>query len=194
MRGALMSREQRCQVSAEDLERYAMGKMSAEETERIEEHLLVCEPCRDRLEETREFTAAMQSASAEVRRRDRGRKAVPVVATAAGIVVAICVALLLWPGSRQAPFAVNLVATRGAADVRIPAGRPLEIHPDLTGLVSSSTYHLEIVDRGGKRVWSGDLSPPADRAMVPGRRAGSYFLRVYAADGNLLREFALEIQ
>src|SRR5215471_12060191 len=133
MRGAVMSREQRCQVTADDLERYAMGKTSAEETEQIEEHLLICESCRDRLEETREFTAAMQSASAKVRLQDR-RKAVPMIATAAGIVVAICVAFLLWPGSRQAPFALNLIATRGAGEVRIPAGRPLEIHPDLTGL------------------------------------------------------------
>src|SRR5215470_2315507 len=98
MRGAVMSREQRCQVTADDLERYAMGKTSAEETDQIEDHLLICESCRDRLEETREFTAAMQSASAEIRRRGFGRKAAPLIATAAGIVVTVCVALLLWPG------------------------------------------------------------------------------------------------
>jgi hypothetical protein len=189
-----MSREQRCQVTADDLERYAMGKMSAEETDRIEDHLLICESCRDRLEETREFTVAMQSASAEIRRKGFGRKAAPLIATAAGIVVTVCAALILWPGSRQAPFALNLIATRGAADIRIPAGRTLDIHPDLTGLTASPRYLLEVVDRDGKRVWSGDLSPPADRATVPGRRAGSYFLRVLAADGKLLREYALEIQ
>jgi hypothetical protein len=189
-----MSREQRCQVTADDLERYAMGKTSAEETDRIEDHLLICESCRDRLEETREFTAAMQGASAAMRRKGFGRKAVPLIATAAGIVVTVCVALLLWPGGRQAPFALNLIATRGAADMRIPAGRALDIHPDLTGLPASPTYHLEMVDRDGAQVWRGDLPPPAERATVPGRRAGSYFLRVLAADGKLLREFALEIQ
>ena len=37
------------------LERYAMGKLSNQESEPLEEHLLVCVPCQQRLAELDEF-------------------------------------------------------------------------------------------------------------------------------------------
>ena len=42
-------RDIHCHADAEDLESYSMGASSVEETARIEEHLLICEDCRDRL-------------------------------------------------------------------------------------------------------------------------------------------------
>lgn len=37
-------------LSEDDIERYAMGKMPEPETASAEEHLLVCQQCRDELE------------------------------------------------------------------------------------------------------------------------------------------------
>jgi hypothetical protein len=50
------------------LERYAMRSPPAPESERLEEHLLVCAGCQDRLTATDQYVAAMRSAAAAIRR------------------------------------------------------------------------------------------------------------------------------
>ena len=49
-------------VSEDDLERYAMRTLPAPEVESLEEHLLICSACRDRLESTDQYVAAMKAA------------------------------------------------------------------------------------------------------------------------------------
>ena len=44
------------------LERNAMRTLPAPESERLEEHLLICSACRDRLESTDQYVAAMRAA------------------------------------------------------------------------------------------------------------------------------------
>jgi hypothetical protein len=44
------------------LERYSMRTLPRPEVESLEEHLLICQPCRDRLKATDEFGAAMKAA------------------------------------------------------------------------------------------------------------------------------------
>jgi anti-sigma factor RsiW len=55
-------------VSEDDLERYAMRTLPAPEVETLEEHLLNCSACRDRLTEADEYVAAMRSAAAKIRK------------------------------------------------------------------------------------------------------------------------------
>jgi anti-sigma factor RsiW len=59
-------------VTEDDLERYAMRTLSAPESDHLEEHVLICQSCRDRLESTDEFVAAMRSAAARIRRGGTG--------------------------------------------------------------------------------------------------------------------------
>jgi hypothetical protein len=143
----------------------------------------------------------MSSAARELRRRD-----VPVrsgwnlmrvfrlVAVAAGIVVVAGFAVR-WFGSQPAEIAVNLVATRAnGAESIAPAGAPLRLHPDLTGLAPGPLYRMEVVDRNGARVWRGELIPPQESVAVARQGAGTYFVRIFTASGDLLREYGLEIR
>jgi uncharacterized protein with PIN domain len=57
-------------VSEDDLENYAMRTLPATEVESLEEHFLICSECRDRLQATDEYVAAMRAA-AQFRGRDR---------------------------------------------------------------------------------------------------------------------------
>ena len=54
-------------ISEEDLELYAMRMAPEADLERVEEHLLTCGECRDRLIETERVIAAFQAAAARIR-------------------------------------------------------------------------------------------------------------------------------
>ena len=60
--------------SDDDLEKYAMGKLPEAEGGPIEEHLLFCELCRERLDDTDEFVAAMKAALAKIRKSGLGEE------------------------------------------------------------------------------------------------------------------------
>ena len=51
-------------ATEDDLERYAMRTLPAPESDRLEEHLLICSACRDRLESTEQYVAAMKAVAA----------------------------------------------------------------------------------------------------------------------------------
>jgi anti-sigma factor RsiW len=52
-------------IPTESLERYAIGNLPATKCASLEEHLLTCDRCRDRLEDWDEFVATMRSAWVE---------------------------------------------------------------------------------------------------------------------------------
>ena len=54
-------------VDADDLERYSLGHSEEAAAARIEEHLLICQPCRDRLTQVDEYVRAMREAAAKLR-------------------------------------------------------------------------------------------------------------------------------
>lgn len=60
----------------EELEDYAMGAHPGEASAELEEHLLTCAECRDRLSETDAYISAMRQGSARLRSEEnvpRGR-------------------------------------------------------------------------------------------------------------------------
>jgi hypothetical protein len=189
-------------LDGEDLERYSMGTSGPEQTACIEEHLLICEGCQDRLRETDDYLLTMRTSAAQVRRNERAAKArewrigswLPALAAAA------CILLLVAGTFRftRPPgpvVAVSLTALRGSSvGGSAPAARELMLHPDLTGLTESSSYRLEIVDAAGHAVRQTTLVSAQSGIKVPGLRAGLYFVRVYLPEGELLREYGLEIR
>ena len=191
-----------CHVDAEDLERYSMGTSPLEETPLIEEHLLTCDGCRDRLQETDAYLRAMQTSSEQIRRDEKTARRrewripawFPVMVTAAcGIVLVVATPRFIRsPGPAAA---VSLTALRsGGAGNSAPPGRELMLHPDLTGLAEDSSYRLEIVNQTGHTVRQGMLTRAQNGVPVRGLGAGLYFVRVYLPAGDLLREYGLRIQ
>ena len=188
-------------ADAEDLERYSMGASSVEETARIEEHLLICEDCRNHLRATERFVGSVQVAARQSRREEAAGKTrgwtfpvwIPALAVACALIL-LAVAVRVVPRQGTA-VAVSLAALRGNGPGSIgPAGRDLTLRPDLTGLAEAPAYRLEIVDQAGRSVRQATLERMRGDVTVPALGAGLYFVRVYLPAGQLLREFGLRIQ
>ena len=56
----------------DDLERYAMRTLPTPESDHLDEHLLICSACRDRLTATYDYLAAMKAAATKVRDSGKG--------------------------------------------------------------------------------------------------------------------------
>jgi hypothetical protein len=196
---------------AEDaLELYCLGRLEEDAAAGVEEHLLICEACQARALELDSFLRAARSATAELRQEARYREQPsrgwmawlgrPMWAAAAMAAVVIVVGL---PTLRRAtdPVAVELSAFRGGADPTgsgvAPAGRPLTLSLDLTGLDSSECRTIVVVDAEGAKVSEGAAEIVDDKAILRTKRGfsgGQYWVRIFDANGNLLRETGLRTE
>jgi len=191
-------------MDGDEVERYSMGTICETESARFEEHLLVCELCRNRVTETDEQSAALHRAAMHWRRQPR-RESLRVwfpwllPAFSAVCLAGLLVLVGLWLGSRTSAkqaYAVNLISTRGAGiAAQAPKNRPLNLGLEVTGIAVHPSLRVEIVDRQGTAVWEGMADPRDSKAVVsvPGMHDGTYFVRVYAPSGDLLREYGLDI-
>jgi hypothetical protein len=115
---------------------------------------------------------------------------------ALSIAALVLIGVAVWVGHHSnvgaaAPFAVELTAVRGAAPGPVPAGRPLLLELDLTGLSDGQPFAGEVVDAAGNRVARFPVGAPARlRSLAP----GGYFVRIYKNSGELLREYALTVK
>lgn len=195
-------------VHEDELELYAGGRLRNANLESVEEHLLVCESCLDRLESEETYVRAMKVAL--VRDRQAPDSAwqqllrtfatpAPRWAGAMAAVALVAVVTLIPRSLRKSenvePVTVQLEAMKGDAANAVP-DRPLALVLDGRGLPAASDYRLQIVNGRGKAVWQATAVAEHDtlRALVstplgPGR----YFVRVYASSTEL-REFELQIQ
>ncbi len=179
-----------------------MGSSSQEEIALIEEHLLICEGCQDRLRESDDYVLAMRGASEQSRRYERSSKGrewrfpawfPALTAVACCLLLAVIAFRFVRPPGPAVAISLSALRSNGAG-IAAPSGRELILHPDLTGLAENPTYRLEIVDGTGRPVRQGTLVRVHNEIKVPGLGAGLYFVRVYLPAGELLREYGLEIQ
>ena len=188
-----------------EIENYCMGAVSEEDSARYDEHLLICESCRNRVTASDEYVSAMQGAALQSRRQSRRAeirrtffpRLIPIFSAAALLGLIALAAVRPWVRSAGPAVAINLEATRGAGiEARAPAERELLLNLQLAGLPTQSSYRVEAVDRLGKVVWQGVVASQDAKAVasVPRKPAGTYFVRVYGASGELLREYGLELQ
>lgn len=198
-----------CHASEEALERYCLGSCDEQELAALEEHLLVCHVCQDRVLEADSLLRPMRAALAE--KSGQGRAAAggshrshrrwwglfqtrllwfPIL----GLVLLLFV---FWPpfrASSSAPQVVALATFRGldASPAHAPHSTALKLQPDLSGLAGSPRYRIEVVAPDGSIRRRGVLEENGD--FTAGMLArGYYWVRLYDQTGKLLREYALEV-
>ena len=198
---ALMKFGERRHINEEEIEQYSLGTVPKEQLTSLEEHLLICETCQNRVHDADRYTAAMRIAAEEKRNsiatgtRIFGLRLVPAMVGVAAFAIALAGWEVSRPGSGK-PYPVALEATRGEGVLRkAPAGRSLELQLDVATLAAQPSYRVEVVDATGRAVWSGQASAHNSKLTVSTARlrTGYYFIRVYGANGALLREYGLEL-
>ncbi len=204
-------------IEDDELEFYALGRLCESRVEAVEEHVLICESCQDRLAETEAYVQAVRAAAAKLIERptpwwQRWWERLgalrwtpkPVWAAASALVL---LAIIWWGASSLSrtqsdlpPVAVALISVRGedAGIGRAPVGRSLRLEADLTGLEVAGNCTLELVDSEGRPLGRWTVAAKDYRAatvtspLAPGR----YWVRLYAAGRtqDLLREYGFEVR
>lgn len=183
----------------ETLESYALGTLSGKKLVWLEEHLLLCGSCQQRVQKTDEYVSTMRMATAALvkaeTKSDPWTLWRPALAMAAVLLLAVVFVVRRSPVVRTDAVTVNLQALRGPAiSAAAPAGKSLLLSPDVTGVGDGDAYRLEVVTATGAAVWSGQAQGRPVRARVPALRPGAYFVRMYSPAGEALREFGLDVR
>ena len=69
----MMSKPNLPHLAEDTLEMYSMGRLSETEIDNVEDHLLICPVCQDRLTETDQFVHAIRSAARKLELKTRSR-------------------------------------------------------------------------------------------------------------------------
>ena len=175
-------------LAEEALENYALGRFASEaETEAIEEHLLYCIYCQTRQQRMDDYVQAMQAATKTVSAEPNKTKPNAYAALA---IAAAAASIFFIPRVLKTPVAVELAAVRGEANLVAPAGRPLKVKIDLTGLAAGD-YKWELVSSG----LSGAVNPNEPILNFPALAKGQYWVRLREARAEaLVREFSLAVR
>jgi hypothetical protein len=181
----------------EQLELYAMGRLPGSEVAVLEEHLLVCIPCQERLDEVEGFAIAMRQAIAmepAVKERNRWflwlRPQLMWAPAFAAIVLTIV--LYLHPARSLPPLAsLNLASMRGDVP-QVALAQETDL--TLTDAPSQPGIRAEVVDSTGIRVWSGQLGDGRQVKIATQLAPGSYFVRLFDPPGKLLHEYGFNVR
>jgi hypothetical protein len=206
-----MENDTRNHIREERLEAYAMNSLARDEVATLEEHLLFCTTCQDKLEAIERYTQAMKGAAKRIREEEQSQAPVTPGAwgrlkawlhtpapiwTGAFAMVAVIVMVGLQLGQRPgAPVDVELQAVRGASSGSAQAGHALHLLMDNRGIPEAS-WHIEIVNEEGTSVWSGigtwansAIQATADKSFKP----GTYFVRLLKPGEDPIREYQLQV-
>lgn len=200
--------------SEEVLEAYAFSRLSGDHLSRVEEHLLVCEACRLKVEQADEFIRLVKTGAAlESMAPWRGvwtsiRSRLPApTATWMGIVVSACLlgAVLLPRTLSPPPAPVRLHSYRGGESLHgengamnlAPVSRPLDLFIPADEVPFKPEYRIEVVTDAGRTVWTGAARPVTGELTARMTRrldAGLYWVRLYDEKSELLSEFGLRVK
>jgi hypothetical protein len=193
-------------VSEELLDRYAMGTLAGEALIRVEEHLLSCSFCQNRLLDTDEFIDVFRKAAVErdarpvplwTRLRPRWAGLAAVGAAAAALVI-----FTVAPSSPRPdvpPARVMMQAFRGPeAGARIVSGQSSILVFDVVVPAAPTGYEIEIVDTAGNQVLRLVPAVRDGRLTATLRKLarGSYWVRVYRTQDarELIAEYGLRAE
>lgn len=195
-------------ISENALERYSLGTLAEMEVPPLEEHLLICPSCQDRLAQMDSFVRATQRAARKLRAESPRGWRIAAPAWAAGLVVAAIVVFwvvrsgVLRQAAGSPAVAVFLQSARGPEDLGIqhaPAGRPLRLSWDASEWPSLPSYRVRVVNSSGRLLLETVAASRQGRPSILLREAlprGRYWIRLYgpSSQGELLREFGLELE
>jgi hypothetical protein len=201
-------------IDEDVLELYSLGRLAETQSSGLEEHLLICRACQERLEQTDDFVRAFRMA---VRGKPQPEKRVahrrrwwnwagagwqPIPVGAALALVAMGVIALAPRSVPTEEIEVRLSALRGSGSgalATVPAQRMLRLNLDAQALPGQS-YRIELADARGRQLWQ-SLSPVRVESeslhttvarLVP---AGLYWVRLYdPISGQLAREYGLNVR
>lgn len=206
-----------------ETEEYLFERLSEETREGIEEHLLVCGRCQERVEEEGRYMDAVRRASKrlegeELARavdggadggvgwRERvakvwgamaGRR---VVLALASVVVVAGILYNPWTNGPVAETAVELSLARGAGDgmAEAPAEGALRLSVDVTELSPQARWRVEVVNAGGGLEQSEVVEVAGGRLswrIDGGLKKGQHWVRLREPrDGALVREFGMVVR
>lgn len=187
--------------SAETLEEYAFNRLSEAATEALEEHLLLCTLCQNKLKAVDEYILLMKHVSAqrELERTSIGRRWWWGALVGGSTAMAVLVMAVLMESRRVEPTAaleqVELAAFRGDEEMaHSGAGHPINVVIDASDLSGSSRYRVEVVNTSGRMVWRGPTIAAEGRlsALISARlKRGIYWVRLSTLEGELVREYGL---
>ena len=195
--------------SPDELENCLLDRSSEEQRQVVEEHLLVCDACRDALQDIHATILARNWALEDLEREQSApsrkwvRFAMPARAYA-GCAAAV-IALLSWTyiartGSPVPESRVSLTAMRSGGpgpSAFAVAGSKVTMNLDTSSLPSAGRYLVEVVDLAGTRIWDGEIAARTPNLTVRLPKpvsAGRYWVRLNAPNGIALREFELRVQ
>jgi hypothetical protein len=206
-------------LSEIELEDFLHNNLSGTTRECVEEHLLFCRACLDRVEEEEQFASSFRAAAR--RMEDESLKSAfdgprpgawtqvwawlkrPFGASVGlAFVGAVAVlTLVVAPSLREQSAAeITLRAERGLAASAGPAaeaGRPLKLNLDATGL-PGLTLKLELATLTNSVLLQSQASATGNTIrwdLGRGLNPGIYWVRIYQPyDNTLLREFAITVK
>jgi hypothetical protein len=209
-----------CLTEAE-VEDFVFQRLSGVTRETVEEHLLYCRECLDRVEQEESFVTAFRHAARELENKDLhraysggpwkrigaawkalwgslgGRNRWFLALGAAALATTTVIVIPLRRGPEPA-VALDLEVHRGAAQpiaAIAPAGRTLRLHLDAAGLPPGRCRVEIVTDRGQRRAGSvATISEEHVTWSSPSLAPGSYWVRLYGEPGGEpLREYALRV-
>lgn len=191
--------------SDDQLEQYALGRLPAAEISQLEEHLLACDDCREKVDEFEAVGAGFREAlteewvSANTPRSHWLLAMLRRPAVSMALAFAVLIAVVGLFSQRQTKFApvatLELMALRSEMPATVPA-RQFEL--TLTdGPKEGGPFRVEVVNAVGASMWRGlaESGPAGVRVEVKQRLGrGDYFVRLYAASGAVLREYGFRVR
>lgn len=199
--------------SDERLELYALDRLSDSDVIRIEEHLLVCDICRERLDETATFAFAIRD---ELKSKplltDQSRAGWfswlegirggillrPQFALGGALAVALALFGIFRAGDQlMVPVAtLQLTAMRGVEFKTVAPARELVLSFG-DAPADRAPLTAEVVDGEGKTVWQGIASAEKDGVrtrIARVLRSGEYYARLYDSPGHLVHEYGFRVK
>src|SRR5580698_10095287 len=183
----------------EQLELYALCQLPEPRIAAVEEHLLICVACQERLDDLEAFALAMRRGIAsepatEARTNWFAWLRQPTWSAALGF-AAIVLAASLYPAlgrSHVAPLtSLRLTAMRGSIQ---SVGLAQETDIALTDAPPGPALRVEIVDAAGRAIWGGGLEGNNSKIRLTEKlSADNYFVRLYDASGRLLHEYGFRV-
>lgn len=189
------------------LDQYAMGTLPKESIAEVEEHLLLCSFCQNRLVEADQFLTVFRAAATNL---DASPKPAWISALAsrkgfwsgAAAAFAALLVLLITGDSHHAnlpPAILLMQSLRGPeSTAEMASARPCLLVFDLVVSANPTEYEIDIVDAVGNDVLKRDAEVRDGRlsVLVDRLARGSYWVRIYQKQSakELLAEYGLQAE